>query len=448
MFDFVPEKYRRVLRIAQSNIAATAFKNPGGSLKLIGVTGTSGKSTTSTMIYNMLKEAGKKVGLISTVAAYIGDDSLDTGFHVTTPDPIALQKYLKKMRDSGMEYVVIETSSHALEQGRIGNLKFDVAVFTNIKRDHLDWHRTWENYVRAKVRLIDSLKENGVAIFNSDDSDSAKYIREYLDLNRRDVRPIEYSSKDEIGKVSESKNGIEFLYSDTQFTLLILGKYNAENALATIKVGESLDISKAKIAKSFKSFEGLPGRMEVMQKDPYMIIVDFAHNTDSLEKSLKAARKLVGSRGRLITIFGSAGLRDVEKRFTMGKSSGELADITIITAEDPRTESLYEINSRIIQGAESSGATLVKRFKDGSEMKKYLKELDIEHFRNQDIRFIFSFDEENVDSRFDAVKFAIQIAGSGDVIITEGKGHEKSLCFGTTEYPFTDQEAVRKALGE
>jgi UDP-N-acetylmuramoyl-L-alanyl-D-glutamate--2,6-diaminopimelate ligase len=198
--------------------------------------------------------------------------------------------------------------------------------------------------------------------------------------------------------------------------------------------------------------------MEIMQKEPFMVIVDFAHNTDSLEQSLKAVKTFLKKDGRLISVFGSAGLRDVEKRYTMGKVSGELADITIVTSEDPRTESLQEINTEIIRGAKDGGARLVKRFKNTEEYNKFMddsksrvvskelmEEVGLEE-KKEDERIVYAFDEENVNSRFDAIQFAVRIARVGDVIITEGKGHEKSLCFGTVEYPFTDQEAVNRAL--
>jgi len=235
-----------------------------------------------------------------------------------------------------------------------------------------------------------------------------------------------------------------------------LGKYNLENALAAIKVAEKLGIKIEKIAEHFKTFEGVVGRMQIMRKEPSLVIVDFAHNTDSLTKSLESARKLVGQGGKLITVFGSAGLRDKEKRFTMGEASGKLADITIVTAEDPRIESLFTINTRIIEGAKKSGAKLIKRFENHQGYLEFQKSFETSPTDKRSSLStggegrgeVYAFDQEAVDSRFDAIDFAIKISKPGDVVITEGKGHEQTLCFGTTEYPFTDQEAVARAFSD
>lgn len=420
---------------------STGFKSgsPANNLKLIGVTGTSGKSTTSSMIYHILKNSGKNVGLISTVEALAGEERIDTGLHVTTPDAVDLQKILKKMVEKNIEIVVLETSSHSIAQGRLGLLNFDYSVITNVKRDHLDWHKNWENYVRAKFGVIAKLKKTGVAFINKDDSESFKKINELNQTTKRNL--VEYSAVEETKNQIETIDGITFEYKKTKFQVPILGEYNIENALAAIKVCEELGISVQEINKAFSDFQGVIGRMQIMRKSPTIVIVDFAHNEDSLRRSLVAAKKLVTKGGNLIAVFGSAGLRDVEKRFTMGKASGELADITIATAEDPRIESLYDINSKIIKGAESVGGKLIQRFKDHNSYSEF----DLQNLKVAK-KDIFAFDQEGVDSRFDAIDFAIKISKPGDVVITEGKGHEQSLCFGTTEYPFTDQEAVEKSL--
>lgn len=433
------EKLKYYYHVLQSYSAAIRAGRPAGELKLIGVTGTSGKSTTSYMIYHILKNCDYKVGLISTVEALAGEEKIDTGLHVTTPDAADLQEILKKMKTKGIEIVVLETSSHSIAQGRLGILNFDLSVITNVKRDHLDWHKTWENYVYAKTGVLRKLKNKGVGFVNKDDNESFRKINELNQKFKKSL--VEYSVVEETTNNKESIDGISFEYKNAKFNIPILGEYNIENALAAVKIAEELGISVGMIAKAFGDFQGVIGRMQIMRKSPSVIIVDFAHNEDSLRRSLAAARKLVSNEGNLIAVFGSAGLRDVEKRFTMGKASGELADITIATAEDPRIESLYEINSKIIKGAESMGGKFVKRFKDHKEYLEFnLQNLKIS--KND----IFAFDEETVDSRYDAIDFAIKISKPGDVIITEGKGHEQSLCFGTTEYPFTDQEAVLKAL--
>lgn len=435
---------KKTYHIIQSEVASLRLGRPASAMKIIAVTGTSGKSTTSTMIYHILKHAGLRVGLISTVEAIAGSKNIDTGFHVTTPDPAELQKILKEMKKENMEYVVLETSSHSLDQGRLGLLKVDYAVYTNIKRDHLDWHKTWENYAGAKAVLISKLKSDGKVIVNKDDLDSYDFLRNYYYKDAKNpLNFIEYSKRFDAANVNEDFTGLEFTYQNQKFELPVIGFYNVDNALAAIKTTESLGLNLEIIAESFKDFKGVKGRMQIMQREPFMVIIDFAHNADSLIQSLESIRNLKGVK-RVISVFGSAGLRDVEKRFTMGEAAARLSDIVVATSEDSRTESLYEINSEIIRGAKRNGAKLVKRFANHKEYLDFIKNNNYIDTKGE--IEVYAFDEETVNSRFDAIDFAIRIAKNGDVVITEGKGHEKSLCFGTTEYPFTDQEAVSKAL--
>lgn len=436
---------KRYYRILKSLLGSIQKGFPALSVKLICVTGTSGKSTTSTMIYHILKNNGLSAGLVSTIGAIAGDEKIDTGLHVTTPDPVELQNLLKKMAEKDIKYVVLETSSHALEQGRLGFLRPDFAVFTNIKRDHLDYHKTWENYASDKARLILKLKSSGKAIVNKDEPKVYNFLKDFQSQHNK-PEFLTYSAATETNNAKETSTGLEFEYKTQKFFIPILGFYNIENALASIKVAESLGISISEIAKALESFATLPGRMQIMQSSPFSVIVDFAHNTDSLERSLQSARKLVEEGGRLITVFGSAGLRDVEKRFLMGESAGRLADIVVVTAEDPRTESLFAINTSIIKGAESSGGMLVERFKDSREYKKWIEKSHKKE--TSGYSEIYSFDESNTNSRYNAIEFALKLARPGDVVIAEGKGHEQSLCFGQTEFEFTDQDAVKKALGK
>ncbi len=436
----LPEKIKRQFRIMRSMLGSIYYGNPARKLKIIGVTGTSGKSTTSSMIYHILKESGLDVGLISTIGARTKSQIIDTGFHVTTPDPIQLQKIMKIMVEQGVEYLVLESSSHALAQGRLGKIKFDYAVYTNIKRDHLDWHKTWESYAASKARLIGSLKPTGTIIVNRDDEESHQFLNNFAKAKGKDKNFIIYS-KNELQSITIEKNQLRFVYSGQLFEVPVIGEYNLENLLASINVATCLKISLRETSDALRSFSGVKGRMEVIQKEPFMAIVDFAHNTDSLESSLETARNLMDKKSKLIVVFGSAGLRDKEKRFTMGKAAGELSDIVIVTAEDPRTESLAEINSEIIRGAEAGGAKLIARFANSEQYNN-----DYKNYLNEKGKLVFTFDEESVNCRFDAIDFAVKLAKEGDIVITEGKGHELSLCFGKIEYPFTDQDAMEKAL--
>ena len=441
---YIKRPIKRFFHIVQSQVESVKLKSPSRNLKLIAVTGTSGKSSTASMIFHVLRENGFNVGLISTVEAIAGNKKIDTGLHVTTPDAKDLQNLLGKMYEENIEYVVVETSSHAIAQGRLGLLKFDFAVYTNIKRDHLDWHGTWEEYAKAKAGLIDKLRSNGKLIVNKDDKQSYDYLRQYYySQTRNPLNFIEYSKVQEVTNVQNTIDGIIFDYSNSKFSIPILGEYNIDNAIATAKVAQQLGVTPVNIAKAFSSFKGVKGRMEVLQTEPFGIIVDFAHNTDSLEKSLQSIRAINGVKN-VIAVFGSAGLRDKEKRFTMGEVAAKFSNVVIATSEDPRTESLLEINTAIIEGAIRSGARLIKRFANNQEYIEYIS--NPKNLILQDDKLIFAFDQETVDSRFDAIDFALRIAKPGDVVITEGKGHEQSLCFGTTEYPFSDQAAVEKAL--
>ncbi|MCA9381185.1 UDP-N-acetylmuramyl-tripeptide synthetase [Candidatus Dojkabacteria bacterium] len=435
----IPESLRKQWRYFLSFLGAVRYGFPARKLKLIGVTGTSGKSTTTAMIYHLLSESGLEVGMISTVGAKAGKKVLETGLHVTTPDPYELQKILAFMVKRKMEYVVIEASSHALAQGRLGKIEFEVSVFTNIKKDHLDWHKTWENYAKSKAILAKKTKPDGKIIVNREDKEMYKFLSDYLGDTYSD-RFITYSFN-EILNISESGGYINFRLDDTNFSLPMLGMYNVENALAAINVAQVLGIDPKESSKALKTFPGIKGRMQIMQREPFFVIVDFAHNNDSLIKSLQSANKLKSGLGKVITVFGSAGLRDVQKRYEMGETGTKYADVVIVTAEDPRVESLKEINDQIIKGAEKSGANLIQRFKDHEEFENY--KVDKQKVNRGDL---FVFDQEDVQNRYDAIEFAFKIANEGDVIITEGKGHEQSLCFGETEYPFTDQEAVRRAI--
>ncbi len=449
--NIISEDIKRPIRKAKASIASRYYGNPSRKLKIIGVTGTSGKSTTSHMIYHVLKEAGLKVGILSTLGSRAGDEILDTGLHVTTPDPFQLQKILNIMAKTGIEYVVLEVSSHALAQGRVHGLEFDYAVYTNIKRDHLDWHGSWENYGTAKASLMNQLSKEGLVIINRDDEDSYVFLSNYAkNLNLKD-RLISYSLN-ELRDISITTEGIHFVMDDVEFLVPIIGSYNVENIMATVNLCQNIaNLDLDTISALFANFKGVKGRMEIFQKTPFWAIVDFAHNTDSLRKSMKTAGDLVDKEnGKLVVVFGSAGLRDVEKRYTMGETAAEMADVVVVTAEDPRIEKLEDINSQIIEGATKMGGKLIRRFKDHKDYVDNKKEI-IEQLKSYKVEKpkqaqVVVFDEESVDSRYDAIDFAIQIASKGDVVITEGKGHEMSLAFGTTEYPFTDQGAMEKAL--
>lgn len=416
-------------------LAAAFYGHPGRKLTVIGVTGTDGKTTTCNLIYQILLAAGFKAGLISTVNAVIGDEVLDTGFHVTTPDAPDVQLYLARMVAAGLTHVVIETTSHGLAQYRVDACEFDVGVVTNITHEHLDQHGSYENYRAAKARLFQLLgstlpKLQGnprLAVLNRDDSSfdylstiSAKPTVSYGIGLAADIRADSVSSTsqgiqfDAIGKSADSARHETFR---VPVISPLVGMFNVLNCLAALAATVyGLRIAPVIAACGIAAMSGVPGRMErVDLGQPFSAIVDFAHTPNALRVAIETVKKM--TKKRVIIIFGSAGLRDQEKRRMMAEVATELADVSILTAEDPRTESLYEILEEMAGGA---------RLKGGIEEKTFWR----------------------IPDRGSAIRFGVRMADPGDIVMVCGKGHEQSMCFGTTEYPWDDRVALQAALSE
>lgn len=359
---------------------------PSKKLTVIGITGTSGKTTTAHVLYHLLHKNGFKVALISTIAAKIGKSEIDIGLHVTNPDSFPLQKLLKRIADQGYDYVILEVTSHGLDQHRLWGIQFDYGLLLNITHEHLDYHQSFANYQKAKFKLI---KNSQIAVLNVNDKS--------------------YSA------VCQLAPGKVINFRSQQIKSLpgsLVGDFNKANIAAAAAVAKNLGVTKEEINKALQTFPGIPGRMEFIQLTPFAIIIDFAHKPDALEKALKAIKKLKGKKGQLISVFGSAGLRDVEKRPLMGRVSGRLSDITILTAEDPRTEDVNQIINQIETG-----------WKKAKKGKLYRE-----------------------SNRQRAINLAIKLAKPGDYVALFGKSHEKSMCFGTIEYSWSEHQAVQKAL--
>ncbi len=425
----LPVPYLRVedTRKALAYIAAAFYGYPAHSLAMIGVTGTDGKTTTSNLVYQILMAAGLRTGIISTVNAMIGQEVYDTGFHVTTPEAPDVQRYLARMKDAGLTHAVIETTSHGLEQHRVTGCEFDIGVLTNITHEHLDAHGTFAAYRDAKASLFTGLalrppKPHGLeplAVLNQDDPSYA-YLSE-----RVAVRQVAYSiqSKADVWgtAIHHSADGLHFIAHGPGFEVPvvcpIMGVFNVSNCLAAIAatvIGLGVDPQAACLG--IQNLPGVPGRMEKIDLgQDFIAMVDFAHTPNALRQALSSVRTMVD--GRVIAVFGSAGLRDREKRRMMAEVSAELADFTFLTAEDPRTESLDEILDEMAQGMQSRG---------GVEGRTFLR----------------------VRDRGKAIRQAVQMAKVGDLVVACGKGHEQSMCFGVTEYPWDDRTAMRAALAE
>lgn len=372
-------------------IANIWFGFPSRKLTVIGVTGTDGKTTTTTLIYEILKKSGIKASKITSVHASIAGKEYDTGFHVTTPNAWWVQKYLREAVDHGDSHMVLEVTSHALSQYRVFGVQFDVGVITNVTHEHLDWHGTFEQYLQTKLRL---LRQARVAVVNRDEADVYMAIVPHVSGKKR---YITYGIRRD-----SMVNPKTF-----PFKTVLPGEFNRYNILAALAASWALGIDKKPAADAVARFTGIPGRMEVIRETPFRVIVDFAHTPNALSKALETVRHMT-KRGRVIHVFGSAGLRDKTKRPLMGKASAEFSDVIVLTEEDYRTEDVNAIIAQIQKGIPK-----------GKNVHIYPK-------------------------RLDALAFALGEAKRGDTVIVTGKGHEKSLCRGHTEYPWSDQEEIRK----
>ncbi|MCB9101454.1 MAG: UDP-N-acetylmuramoyl-L-alanyl-D-glutamate--2,6-diaminopimelate ligase [Anaerolineales bacterium] len=415
-------------REALAYLAAAWYDFPARHIATIGITGTDGKTTTINFLYHILRAAGKKVSMINTVNAVIGDTILETGLHTTTPDAPDVQRYLAQMVEAGTEVCLLETTSHGLAQHRVTACEFDVAVVTNITHEHLDIHGSLAGYRAAKAALFESLATAApkaipkTAILNCDDW-SYDYLKDrlvplgvawlgYSAANHPDALLTVRNIAAEPDKTTFTICGPDYTFDvETQ----LIGDYNLSNCLAaTAAAIEVLGVSVEAARQGIAALSGVPGRMErINEGQPFTAIVDFAHTPNSLRRALSAVRRI--TPGRVIAVFGCAGLRDVEKRVLMGEIAAELADITVITAEDPRTEHLDAIIDETAQAMMAKGAVEGHTF-------------------------------HRVPDRGRALFFASQLAQPNDIVIALGKGHEQSMCFGQTEYPWDDRDAMRAAL--
>jgi len=396
------------------------YRYPAKNLTIIGVTGTDGKTTTSTLIWHILNQAGEKCGLITSVVAKIGNREIDTGLHVTTPNPKNLQKFLRKMKNMGIKFVVLESTSHGLDQYRLWGSNFKVGVITNVTHEHLDYHKTMANYLKAKRKLFRKVR---IAILNYDDI-SYQPIKSYITPK---TKTFTYAIK----------NKANFTLKNFKFTSPLKGKYNQYNCLAAIATANALGIKKTVILKALANFKGVKGRMEAVNLGQnFRVVIDFAHTPNALSCALLTLQNQLRKKGKLITVFGSAGLRDKTKRPEMGKIAGQYADISILTAEDPRTEDVNQIINQISQGLLKSKAEEIKN------PNKFIWRSPHKFVRGKHY-FL------KIPDRKEAINFAIQkIVQKDDIVVICGKGVEKSMCFSHTEYPWSDRKEAEKAIGK
>jgi UDP-N-acetylmuramoyl-L-alanyl-D-glutamate--2,6-diaminopimelate ligase len=407
----VVEDVRRALAYVSSRF----YGNPSGKLKVVGVTGTNGKTTTVHCVRSILEASGRPAGIMGTLGHRI-KDSVEQG-PFTTPEAPELHGLMNRMVEQGLRYCVVEVSSHALTLSRVDHVDFDLVVFTNLTRDHLDFHRTWASYRAAKMLLFGIgdkgrfLGENRRAVVNVGDDTG----REVADLTPLPTLTYNLTGEADVqGRISElGETGIrlDVVYEGEKIALHtgLRGRMNAENELAAFAVATALGVGNEAIRAGIANLKAVPGRMEFIEGPGRRAVVDYAHTPDALERLLDEVRRI--SKGRVICVFGCGGDRDPGKRSEMGSIAGRLSDIVIITSDNPRTEDPLTIIENIEKGLTS------------------------------DMRY------EVIPDRAEAIHRAVTLSGQGDIIVVAGKGHEDYQIIGETRIHFDDREVVSRAFG-
>ena len=395
---------------AVGKVATLFYGDPSHKLKLVGVTGTNGKTTIATLLYNMFRKFGHKVGLLSTVCNYI--DDVEVPADHTTPDPIELNELLAKMVEAGCEYAFMECSSHAIHQKRIGGLKFAGGIFTNLTRDHLDYHKTFENYRDAKKAFFDGLPKTAFAITNADDrngmvmvQNTKATIKTYSTRQMADFRAriIEMHFAGMYLDIDGHEVGVQFI-----------GKFNVSNLLAVYAAARMLDKQPEDILVAMSTLQSVNGRLEPIQSpDGFTAIVDYAHTPDALENVLNAVHEVLNGKGNVITVCGAGGNRDKGKRPLMAQEAVRQSDRVIITSDNPRFEEPQDIINDMLAGLNKE------------QMKKVITIVD----------------------RKEAIKTACMMAQKGDVILVAGKGHENYQEIKGVKHHFDDKEILHEFFG-
>ena len=391
-------------------VATTFYGNPTSKLKLVGVTGTNGKTTIATLLYNMFRKMGHKCGLLSTVCNYVEGEAYPTDH--TTPDPIELNELLGKMADAGCEYAFMECSSHAIAQKRIGGLTFAGGIFTNLTRDHLDYHKTIENYRDAKKKFFDDMPKNAFAITNADDKNGMVMVQNTkATVKTYSIRTM----ADFHAKIIECHfEGMYLEVNGKEVGVQFIGKFNVSNLLAVYGAAVMLGKEPEDILVTLSTLKSVAGRLEpIRSEEGVTALVDYAHTPDALENVLNAIHEVMeGKTGKIITVCGAGGNRDKGKRPLMAQEAVKQSDRVIITSDNPRFEEPQDIINDMLAGL------------NAQQMKSVISIVD----------------------RREAIKTAVMMAEKGDVILIAGKGHEDYQDVKGTKHHFDDREEVRKAF--
>ena len=417
----MPKKVFRTVEpyghLVESVAITTAYGMPAKNMRVIGVTGTNGKTTTCYMIHKMLVEAGYNVGLMTTVANGVNNDISPQMAHMTTVSSSELNKRLQDFKKQGIEWLVLETTSHSLAQHRVWGVHYEIAVLTNITHEHLDYHGTFKAYVRAKRRMFDiaGTHKNGFAIVNADDPSSAEFTAAVKEHETYGIEKGDILAK-ELLLSSDKSSYVATVGSDTyNIVCHIPGEFNVQNSLAAVSVGRRVGLTKIQIEQGIAALKSVEGRMMTIDEGQiYTILVDFAHTPDSFERLLKDVR--ANTHGKLVVLFGSAGRRDESKRAIQGEIAGKYADELILTEEDDRDIDGTMILSEILGGAEKAG-----------------KVRDTTVFCELD--------------RTKAIQLAVtRVSAANDTVVFLGKGHEKTIERADGESPWDEASTIRSAI--
>ena len=410
-----PKVFVKSTKHSIADLAAAFYNNPSKELNLIGVTGTNGKTTVTHLLQKIVEKSGEKCGLIGTLGYKISSEDTYHEAKHTTPQAPELQRDFKKMLDLGVKNVMMEVSSHALEQNRTGCCAFNGAVLTNLTQDHLDYHITMNNYFEAKAILFKSLEDGAFAVINKDD----EYAQKFIDVTKKGTKIYTYGVKN---KANVTAKNIEFSIHGATFEcdtpkgnitlkLQLNGMFSVYNALAALTAGIAMGIELDIIKNALEETPSVAGRFEIVTKEP-LVIVDYAHTPDGLENVLKAAREITPKTSELICLFGCGGDRDATKRPKMGAIADRLADKVIVTSDNPRSENPDLIISDIMAGIKSISADRIFVESDRGKAIRYIK----------------------------------KIADKSDVVVVAGKGHEDYQILNDRTIHFDDREEVRKTF--